>query len=138
MESNAIMEYPTTHVLIDNDVNYLRGLSTILPMDKIYRYFFDAEEALDWINDKTAQDERKAFRLEKNSKDGHAGIFDINVDNIYKSIYNRERFDEISTVLVDYDMPSLNGIELCCSIKNRNIQKVLITGFLGEKEARHA
>lgn len=135
---NPISEFPTTHVLIDNDINYLRSISTILPLQgKIYRYFLDAQEALMWINQQS--DSNKHFLLKEHDIDyTYYNHTKIDIKNIYNMIYENNRFNSISTILVDYDMPGLNGIELCRFIKNKNIQKILITGFLGEKEARHA
>jgi len=136
---NLIREFPTTHVLIDNEVNYLRGLSTILPLhNKIFRYFSDAQEALTWINDKSFEDEKNGVPLACFDKDFSSDFSQMCVEKLHKSVYSEKRFTGISAVLVDYDMPGLNGIELCRSIKNPHTQKILLTGFLGEREARHA
>jgi CheY-like chemotaxis protein len=135
---NPIREFPTTHVLIDNDINYLRGLSTILPLqNKIYRYFLGAEEALIWIN-RQPNKEEKILSKDCDYNDINSNFLVSGISRVHESIYVEDRFNSISTVIVDYDMPGLNGIELCRLIKNTDIQKILITGFLGEKEARHA
>lgn len=60
---------------------------------------------------------------------------DINVRDIYRIMYNRARFQQISTVVVDYHMPGMDGIEFCRSIKNPNIQKILLTSIVDESKA---
>jgi CheY-like chemotaxis protein len=131
------MKFPTTHVLVDNDINYLRGISTILPFqNKIYRYFTKAEEALAWINN-THRNKNCDVHTRSDSKEPE-GCIDFDITNVHRAIYSDERFNFVSSVLVDYDMPGINGIDLCRLINNRKIQKILLTGFLGEKEARNA
>lgn len=134
-----IREFPTTHVLIDDDVNYLRGISTILPLNSnIYRYFLDSREALEWINMKSSQDIKNKIISRKHDENDSPNLIDLDVNRAHSALYNNDRFNVVSTILVDYDMPGLDGIELCCSIKNTDIQKVLLTGYLGESYARHA
>lgn len=48
------------------------------------------------------------------------------------------RFNEISVVVVDYDMPEMNGIEFCQKIKNPNIKRILLTGQASPSEAVEA
>jgi len=48
------------------------------------------------------------------------------------------RYDEISVVVVDYDMPEMNGVEFCRNLKNPNIKKILLTGQAGSDEAIRA
>ena len=54
--------------------------------------------------------------------------FDIN--GLHQTVYNHNRFSEISTLVVDYSMPSMNGIELCQQIKkiNKEIRIIMLTG----------
>ncbi len=47
---------------------------------------------------------------------------------------NVKRFDElrikeVSVLVVDYSMPSMNGIEFCEKIKSSSIKKILLTGY---------
>jgi CheY-like chemotaxis protein len=54
------------------------------------------------------------------------------IHEIYKVIYNPRRYEEISTVIVDYDMPSMKGLEFCEKLQNPYIRKILYTGVAGE------
>lgn len=139
MNNNIIQEFPTTHVLIDDNINYLRGLSTILPLDnRIYRYFTDPNKALNWIKDKIKNNHKyKNFKCHSEEEINHK-ILDIDINNFHQAIYSEDRFHTISTIIVDFDMPGMSGLELCKSIEDSNIQKILLTGFLGDREARQA
>lgn len=48
-----------------------------------------------------------------------------------------KRFDVISSVISDYEMPNMNGLELCEQIKNP-IEKILLTGVADERIAINA
>lgn len=48
------------------------------------------------------------------------------------------RFDEISVVVVDLDMPGLDGLEFCRKITNPNIKKILLTGISADQQVIQA
>ncbi|MDH2917356.1 MAG: response regulator, partial [Gallionella sp.] len=50
-------------------------------------------------------------------------------------VYNELRFEQVSVVVVDFDMPSIDGLQFCREIKNPHIKKVLLTGKADEKTA---
>lgn len=41
---------------------------------------------------------------------------------------DNERYNEISVVVVDFEMPELDGLNFCRQLKNPNIKKILLTG----------
>lgn len=45
------------------------------------------------------------------------------------------RFKQISTIIVDYDMPGMNGLEVCRQITSPHIQKIMLTGAATHKIA---
>lgn len=47
-------------------------------------------------------------------------------------MYNPKRHEEVSTVIVDYEMPSMKGLEFCEKIKNPYLRKILYTGAADE------
>lgn len=112
--------YPTQVVLIDDNSQILKSIEMGLdPSLGVYRTFSDPRKALSYINE-TSESTKPHFL----TKD--------NIDSLYQEIYNRERFNQISTVIVDYDMPGMNGLELCEQINDPYIQKVLLTGAASE------
>ena len=48
------------------------------------------------------------------------------------------RFNRLSVVIVDYSMPTLNGLQFCEKIRDPHIGKVLLTGVADEKMAVEA
>lgn len=54
-------------------------------------------------------------------------VVGIEFSNMLSLIYDRARFDNVAVLVVDYDMPNINGIEICQKIKERKIFKIMLT-----------
>ena len=73
--------------------------------------------------------------IDKNSQNFTKLIFkltkDVNVDtttdrvlgfevgNMLKLIYDKARFDHVAVLVIDYEMPDMNGIKFCKKLKER-------------------
>lgn len=64
--------------------------------------------------------------------------FAIEPSNITNLIYDPDRFNYVSVLVVDYDMPDENGIDFCRSIQNRNIPRIILTAAADESTAVRA
>ncbi len=122
--------YPTQVMLVDDDPNFLDAVSLLLPRTLSYRQFQSPRQALDHIN--SAQQHASLIRRVYSSY--KTGPFDsdtlthIEINELYKEIYNPERFSTPSVVVVDYSMPSMNGLEFCASLTNPFVKRILLTG----------
>lgn len=139
MRKQAIpsFSFPTTVLMIDDNVEFLKSVAIGLPAETAtYNFYSDPRTALKLINEKYESSPLTSgmFNLLDEEEFEHKTL-DINVRDIYRIMYNRSRFQQISTVVVDYHMPGMDGIEFCRSIKNPNIQKVLLTSIVDEQKA---
>ena len=57
------------------------------------------------------------------------------ISPIYQTIYNETKFNQVSVVVIDYEMPGINGIELCKLIKDTTIKKIILTSRATERIA---
>jgi CheY-like chemotaxis protein len=66
--------------------------------------------------------------------------YTVNLDlaAIHWEVYNPQRFNEVSVVVVDYAMPGMSGLEFCSRMENSPIKRVLLTGKADEKTAVQA
>ena len=64
--------------------------------------------------------------------DGEHETRSINFDEIIKVASSKKRFCEPAVIIVDYDMPEMNGIDFCIGMKDHPSQKIMLTG-----EAEH-
>lgn len=129
--------FPTTVLMIDDNIEFLKSVAIGLPAEAAtYNFYSDPRTALKLINEKYESSEvaNGLVNLIDEEEFEHRTL-DVNVRDIYRIMYNRARFQQISTVVVDYHMPGMDGIEFCKSIKNPNIQKILLTSIVDENKA---
>ena len=129
--------FPTTVLMIDDNIEFLKSVAIGLPAHAAtYNFYSDPRTALKLINEKYESSDvvNGLVNLIDEDEFEHRTI-DINVRDIYRIMYNKSRFQQISTVVVDYHMPGMDGIEFCKSIKNPNIQKILLTSIVDESKA---
>lgn len=131
--------FPTTVVLVDDDPSFLENFSLRLDEGLAYRMFDSAQGAL-WFLQQARQAPLLYQRCCSLFRDGVGSTlgdqflrFDVSL--LEKEVDNPDRFGEVSVVLVDYDMPEMNGLEFCRRINNPLIRKVLFTGVADEKIA---
>lgn len=123
-------KFPSTLVLVDDIETTLEEISNLfedMPQKNVT--FSDSHEALAFIN-------TNSMTPSQISPDTWDGV--ITNDTLYdchKEIYNPERFNQVSCVILDYDMPGMNGLTLCESIKDSRIKKILLTGVADEQIA---
>ncbi|KAB2835507.1 MAG: response regulator [Caedimonadaceae bacterium] len=79
-----------------------------------------------YINLKSFDNPFKALHHIKESTLKHDNS--LNLNTIHHDIYSSDRFKQISTIIVDYDMPGMNGLEVCRQITASHIQKIMLTG----------
>lgn len=132
--------YPTQVILVDDDPDFLDAVSLILPRDLSYRLFQSARQALTHINGAQQHAEliRRVYSSYKTGPFDSDTLTHIEINELYKEIYNAERFSTPSVVVVDYSMPSMNGLEFCASLTNPFIKRILLTGQADTDLAVHA
>ena len=130
--------YPTKVVFLDDNLDFLDGLKDVLDFTQAsYAFFSHPEDALRAINEEYKPDSlvKRHVQSYPSMEEAEHGILDVNLNELYKEAYNPKRFEQISTLVVDYDMPAMDGLEVCRQIKHPNIQKILLTGVADEKMA---
>lgn len=133
---------PTTIALVDDNFNFLNNLGLQLDARHAFRLFqspIDAEAA---INGCTAQPPSiknffSAYR-EREDNDESRHVIDISLSMIHREVHNPRRFEQLGVVVVDYDMPEINGVEFCRRLHNPLIKKILLTGKADERVAVEA
>ncbi|MGQ3890291.1 response regulator [Legionella sp. CNM-1927-20] len=128
--------FPSTALFIDDSRDFL--LNFVLQLDEwlAYRVFDSPFDALDYIhkkhNDLATIKRRCINRFTELSKCTLSQKLNT---LIHSEIYNPKRFNEISVVVVDYEMSDMNGIQFCQAIKHTPIKKILLTGKADEQSA---
>ncbi len=125
-----LCHYPTTVVFIDDNQAFLDSLPLDLDETLSFLTFLEPEKALDYVN------REKHTPMDGLSAVQHSGSdalgVQIDIQAIIEKIHDDSRFQEPSVLVVDYDLPKMNGLEFCQRIDNRCIKKILLTGVADE------
>jgi len=134
--------FPTTVIFVDDSKDFLTNLSLQLDSNLAFQLFDSPAEALQLLNGANGRPtlmERFFSRYRSTEDTPHSHhVIDVNLDRIHREVYNEFRFEQVSVAVVDYDMPSIDGLEFCRHIIDPAIKKVLLTGKADEKIAVHA
>ncbi|WP_076999387.1 response regulator [Variovorax sp. KK3] len=133
--------FPTTVGFIDDSNDFLMNLSLGLDQLLASRFFGSARSALDTDGFKwRARNGENLVRLYegRDEADQQRQVIDLQLGDIHRKVYNDHRFEEISVVVVDYDMPRINGLEFCRRFHNPWTRKILMTGKADERLAVEA
>lgn len=141
MDKLACCYFPTTTVLVDDQESFLSTVELNLKQSTPLHTFNDPIRALEFIN-KESKNQLHLDKIILNTFDFEASLakpdqhaLTINIAGILRHLYNPQRFLQVSDILVDYNMPGMNGIDLCEKIKDPFIRKLMITGDMDTRIA---
>lgn len=137
MQTLPAFFFPTQTIIVDDDCQFLESLSLSLDYNTdSYKFFSNPITALSYINENLEKRKwiNKYIKSLEEEETDHK-IIDINISDLYNEIYNQERFNIITNIVVDFDMPIINGLEFCKKLKDTNINKILLTGTVDDKSA---
>lgn len=132
--------YPTTTVLVDDSQRFLQSFTLYLSEDTAYRCFTSASDALAHINLQARKPhlEQRCFSWFRAGESSHGDTFSLDLSLIEQEINDAMRFSTVSVLVVDYDMPEMNGLEMCGKLDDPHIRKILLTGVADERVAVQA
>jgi CheY-like chemotaxis protein len=141
-KSSCVLPYyfPTTVVFIDDDESFLNNLSVCLPANLAARMVTQPQQALDHITEVNSGRpiSEQCFRQPAATLTigtNNQLTLPVSLSPITDALYTEQRFSEVSVVVVDYDMPSVNGLEVCRRLAPTGVKKILLTGKADEKAA---
>lgn len=121
--------YPPKVVFLDDNRAFLDALELEFSANINMLTFTRPGEALQAIDSYKEDVNQSILKLINNinvdtTTDRLVG-FEMN--KILNLIYDKSRFDNAAILVVDYEMPDINGIEFCKKLKDRNIFKIMLT-----------
>ena len=139
LEMGAILRQPVYHpvsvVFLDDSADFLHALRGLFPDAPTDRYFTSAREALAFVASQEARQTAANLAagavwsaFEKNG--GNALGEDVMAD--------AARFGDIAALVVDYEMPEMNGLEFLAAVKDLACTRILLTAVADESRAVEA
>lgn len=122
--------FPTKTLFVDDSKEFLEGLSlNFYSESQSYKYMTSAKAALDVLNKNNHEFFwYKQYLRNLEEEELEKKLVEFNISDFYRQMFNKNRFQAITTVVVDYDMPEMDGLAFCRRIENPNIFKIMLTG----------
>jgi len=125
MQTLAYFYYPTTAVIVDDDTDFLNSLKLALAPHCRSLLFTSPEQAKDFL----VKDYQNYLELNPIHNDYE--IFSdvqakIDIPSIHKTVFNPDRFKQSIVAIVDYDMPTFNGLALARKIRAATPTKIIM------------
>lgn len=135
--------FPSTIFFVDDSRDFLMNFTLQLNDTiafKLHDSPYKALEALERTQQPLSMLSKRCFHEYLDASGGPVTNHTINLDltSIHWEIFNPKRFAEVSTVVVDYAMPGMNGLEFCKNLGNNPVKRILLTGKADEKTAVQA
>jgi CheY-like chemotaxis protein len=131
--------YPTTVAFVDDSAAFLSNLSLQLDPQLAFRMFNSPSHALRFLNSRPAPDQGSepifSPYLDRTEENDAHQVVAMRVDAIRSLVHHAARFESVSVVVVDYDMPELNGMEFCRRLADSSVKKIVLTGKADEHVA---
>lgn len=145
MRTLPLFYFPTTILLVDDDELLLQHLKSSL--GNIYNVltFTNPEQAEPLVNNQKLTYKRffseslTASSLVNHQTQNNTYVaVEWDLKQIIDLPNSINKIEEISVMVVDYNMPNTTGLDLCRKINNHFIKKILLTGEADEKKAVEA
>lgn len=65
----------------------------------------------------------------------HEHMLGLDKTMIFKRVFARQRFGSLSVAVIDFDMPEMDGLDLCHALSHLPCRKILLTGQATESQA---
>lgn len=138
----AFTNRPTMLVCVDDDVNYLKGMSKYFSYIGIaHKMFTDPDKAIKYIQ-KAAQQHywlRKCIDTQSETDNKYNLLeskkISLHINRLIEIVYQPDRFNEVSCACFDQQMPKRTGIESIELIARMPIKKAMLSGRLSDDAA---
>lgn len=149
LPTNLLCFFPTSIAIVDDSKSFLAMANMKLPQQQLCQFYSNPTEALQQINASEKSSEQlnrvlknlladKTIELETDFDHDTNILINVDLSQLHKEIFNAQRFNRISVVLVDYSMEPINGIEFCRNLQDKAIKKIMITAKAGYQLAIQA
>lgn len=133
-KESCLFYFPSTVLILDNDNDFISELNDYLNENQINTIpFAFTNTFLNYINSYV-----QPVSINDFLREGNNYFSESTLSELYKIIYNPNRFNQISVLIIDYEIPGITGTELIHLIKIPNVKKIILTNKATEKIAIEA
>lgn len=125
-----VCKFPTLTILIDDNYEFLDLFARHLMMMNFLNRPYQSWTCIsEYHKYKTVSDfdELNPTLVEES-------FVETDLSNLHKIAYSRNRFDLLSSIVVDYDMPGTNGLRICKDLNIPYVQKSILSNVMCEED----
>ena len=125
----ACFYHPIKVIFLDDNRSFLDALDLEFGEKFNILTLISSDQAYNLIDDDNQDIIQSIFKLMKdvNLDTANDRMISFDISKILNQIYDKARFEYIPLLVVDYQMPAINGIEFCKKLKDRKIFKIMLT-----------
>lgn len=122
--------HPTTTVFVDDDAVFLNRLFSALSKRILCKAFVNQDEALAYVAQHQLKNKIIDNLLSEDDLEEQADVLltQVNIRKLINIADNEHRFATVTTLVVDYDMPDMDGLSLCDDPILQQTKKIMLTG----------
>lgn len=121
--------HPLSLIFLDDNNNFLNSVKLNFFENKNLMMYTDPFKALEQIKNNTQDLLKPILGTDENEfNDTFPYLSNLKISNTLKMLSNRSRFNNCGVLVIDYEMPEMNGVEFCNKIKKNFLFKILLTG----------
>lgn len=130
----SMLEYPGTVAFLDDERHFLDGLSVAVPDDFVCQYFQKPQRCIDYLLAQVPRWQTQKLAMAKLVANSEApgSLLEGLTSHLYAS---HARFELATVLVVDYQMPAMNGLAVLEQLKLWPGKRVLLTGQADEQLA---
>ncbi len=130
MHKIAAFYHPTTLTLVDDDHDFLVGLALALDDHFHCNTFTSPDEVETFFHAHHLKQIENNINYLNITERGWSDLqMDVQINSIYRQVFNPHRFAKYCILIIDYDMPSRNGLDLARALKTAlPVKIILLTG----------
>ncbi len=123
--------FPTTVYLVDDNLNFLQSLQSILPRHTaFYQNIQNPAEALDQLmeNQNDFKTYLKAISFNDKEANTNQKLVKVDIEAFRTLMETPGRFNIPSVLIIDEEMPQMKGQDVCKALQSHPIKKLMLTG----------
>ena len=138
MKNLPLFYYPNKWLWVDDDLLLLNSMAHVFSAEKYVQPFQSSQECLNFLKSYQSPLSKQSF-LKSNKQDESYGILqktpvDFDITSLASLADDQNRQNEITVMVIDYNMPDMDGFSLAQSTNHLSIQKILLTGKAQESQ----
>lgn len=125
----ACFHHPIKVIFLDDNRAFLDAIDLEFATQINLQTLTNAEAAFKAVDNHSQNITKSVFKLmnDVNVDAISDHVINFKIINLLNHIYDKTRFDHVAVLVVDYEMPDINGIDFCKKLKESKIFRIMLT-----------